>query len=179
MLFSPLNKLEFQIDGILRRVLDKQLYSPKRDDVVRLFKLTIWAERYSVSLEYILGRLVPHYEKLAQRHYVRRNAGASKGLGVSVAVLTGPAAEEKLREFIVRDFPDDEHIASAREEAKETCLGIMDKHQLTGRPRSILRYETVSDFIEAYAGGIDRNRKSTSRLEKKMSKQPWRGNPWR
>lgn len=178
MLFSPLTRLEFEVDAILRKRLDKQLYQPKRDDSLRLQRLKVWSMRYSVSLEYILTKLIPHFEKLAQRHYIRRSAGQSKGIGVSIAVLTGPAAEEKLKEFIQKDFPSNENVAIWRENEQERCLAILDEIEY-GRPKPILHFKSVSDFVKAYSNGIDRKRRKGRKLDNKLGKQPWRGNPWK
>ena len=179
MLFSPLSKLELEIDAILRTKLDKNLFSVKRDDLLRLTRLVVWSERYSVSLDYIIEKLVPHFEKMSQRHYVRRRAGPSKGLGVSIAVLTGQVAEEKLREFIAKDFPDDENIASTREDLKSACLRKLDMSEFSGKPRGVLQHRTVNEYVDNYIAGITRKRRSSAKLERELGRQPWRGNPFR
>jgi hypothetical protein len=178
VLFSALHHVQTEIDEILRRSLGKRLFTVKRDDQLRLIKLKMWSTRHSVPLEYIIEKLVPHFEKLAQRNYVKKYAGASKGLGVPISVLTGPAAEEKLIEFIAKEFTEDEHIHATREAAKAECLDKLGLSENTGRVRPVLNFPSVDEYMKSYTSGIERKRRSGARIERKLAKQPYRGNPW-
>lgn len=164
------------VDRILRQSFSKQLYNPKHEDQVRLLKLRMWEQKYRVSLKYILDTLVPHYEKLGKRKTGRAN---SKGLGTTIAILTGPAAEEYLCERIAKDFPDNENVIDWKEKERQRCLALLDKEELIGRPRKILSYPTLSEYMKVYRKKVEKARRSTSKRETKLAKQPWRNNPWR
>jgi hypothetical protein len=176
-LTTPTSSLCAEIDSILKRYFGKNLYYPNEQNASRLLKLRVWSLRYKVDLIYILQKLLPYLEKVASKHYLRK--GSSRGLGVSIPVLTGPAAEEYLKKCIAQDFPDAENILAWKESEKERCIDLMEKDEVMGKPRPILHYEKVSDFVDSYSRRIRQTRKSSDRLDKKMSKIPYRGNPWR
>lgn len=173
---TPVTEVCAEIEKILHKDFGKTLYFPNRQNAARLLKLKVWSIRYSVSIRYILSKLVPYFEHIASRHYLRKD---SKGLGVSIPVLTGKAAEEKLKEFIAKEFHDSENVLDWKESERERCIRLMEKEEVMGRPRPILQYRNVNDFVDAYSSKIDIKRKEADRLAKKMAKQPWRGNPWR
>src|ERR1700744_5083717 len=99
-------KFAAEIDTVLRTNFGKQLYYPKQDDQYRLLRLKMWCERYKVSLPYILGVLIPHFEFLANKHRGRAKGSVSKGIGTTIANLTGQASEKLLVERIAKDYPD-------------------------------------------------------------------------
>lgn len=170
------------VDSILRKSFGKQLFYPKEDDQIRLLRLKMWSERYSVSVDYILGRLVPYFEKLAVKHSRKPREKMSKGIGTTIAVLTGPAAEAYLKDCIGKEFPDGEHIIAWKQNKREECLAKMDEDEgeVTQRkPKSILQYPTLAAFRRAYEARITHKRKTEGKLEKKLARQPWRGNPFR
>ena len=51
-----------EVEDVLRKCFDKQLFRPKEDDQIRLLRLRVWSERHKVSIEYILRVLVHHAE---------------------------------------------------------------------------------------------------------------------
>lgn len=175
LLSSALDKIRFEFEDSVRNDFGKKMYRIKPDDSMRLLKLRVWSVRYKVSVRYILLKLVPHFERFARAY--RRNS--SDGLGVTIAVLTGNAAEEKLRECIAKDFPDGENTVAWKEAAKARCIAIMDKDEIMGRPKPFLHHKTIDAFMDSYKTRISQMQREQEKLDKKMSKQPWRDNPWR
>jgi hypothetical protein len=99
-------------------------------------------------------------------------------LGFPIATLTGIAAEEKLIEFINKDFPDEENVAAMREELKAECLDKLGEADNTGRIRPVLNFKSVDEYVKSYSSGIERKRKYSAALERKLAKQPYRRNPF-
>ncbi|MGI4811790.1 MAG: hypothetical protein ACRYGG_00390 [Janthinobacterium lividum] len=169
-----------EVDSILKKSFDKQLFSVKEDDKVRLLKLKMWSVRYKVSIKYILEKLIPHFEKYGNKS--RGKAGTSKGLGTTIPILTGPSAEALLVENIKRDYPDNENVLSWRQRTQLEFIGLVqvDEDELvTKQPKGILQYNSVSDYRKAYEARIQRTRKTEEKIVKSISRQPFRNNPWR
>jgi hypothetical protein len=176
LLSSALDQIRFEVDSIIRQEFGTQLFQLTPDNAMRLLKLRVWSVRYKVSVRYILVRLVPHYKKFAQNFRRRYN---EKGLGITIAVLTGRMAEEKLREFIAKDFADGENTITWKEDEKQRCLNIINQDELVGRPKPFLHYRSVKAFVAAYEKRVRIMNRDFIRIEKTMALQPWRGNPWR
>jgi hypothetical protein len=175
---SILNELEKEIDTILRKNFDKRLYYPKREDSIRLLKLRVWENRYKVTLEYILGVLIPHFAKMSERF--RRKV--SSGIGTTIPILTGQAAEEFLKLRISKDFPNNENVLDWKERYKTICLKKIKESEGTipsRKSRGVLQFKSVNAFLKAYEAKIEAARKEDRIAEKSLAKQPWRGNPWR
>lgn len=176
LLSSSLDQIRYEVDSIIRKEFGTQLFQLTPDNAMRLLKLRVWSVRYKVSVRYILLRLVPYYKKFAQNFRRRYN---EKGLGITIAVLTGRSAEQKLREFILKDFPDGENLVDWKEDAKQRCLDIVNRDELVGRPKPFLQYKSIKAFIVSYEKRIATMNSDLSRSEKQLAKQPWRGNPFR
>lgn len=176
ILASAFDQIRFEVDAIVRKEFEAQIFALKSDDAIRLLKLRVWSERYKVSVHYIVCRLIPYYRKMA--HNFRRRPD-SKGIGVTIAVLTGKAAEEKLREFIAKDFPDGENVADWKESERARCIALADPEALVGKPKPFLHYTSIKSFLDSYTSRIGSLQREQTKLDKKMAKQPWRGNPWR
>jgi uncharacterized SAM-dependent methyltransferase len=171
-----------EVDSILRRDFSKQLFYPKEVDQIRLLKLKMWSERYSVSIAYILSKLIPYFAKLSAKHSRRPQERVSKGIGTTISVLTGQAAEAFLQQAIEKEFPDGEHIIAWKETKRAECLLLIEKDEgdITSRkPKSILQYPTLASFRRAYEKRITNNRRVADKLVRQLSRQPWRGNPFR
>lgn len=142
----------------------------------KLYRLWIWKQRYKVTLEYILGVLVPYFTKGVEK----RTGKKSKGLGISIPVLCGDVAEEILQERIARDFPDGEHLSHYREEEKERISAIITPpSDFPTRVRKSLQFASLDDEASAYKKSINRSVRKSSNIDRKMKKIPFRGNPWR
>lgn len=176
LLSSALDQIRFEVEGIIAKEFGAQLFRMKNDDAIRLLRLRVWSVRYKVSVAYIIKRLVPHYKKYASNFRRRYN---DKGIGVTIAVLTGRMAEEKLREFISKDFPDGENTIEWKEDEKNRCLALLNGDEVVGRPKPFLHYRSVKLFITAYESRVQKMNRDLTKIEKKMSKQPWRGNPFK
>lgn len=176
LLSSALDQIRYEVDSILRKEFGTQLFQMKSDDAIRLLRLRVWSTRYKVSVCYILKRLIPHFKKYASNFRRRYN---DKGIGVTIAVLTGKVAEQKLKEFIARDFVDGENITDWKEQEKARCLSLINGDEVVGRPKPFLHYKSIKQFIESYERRVTSMSKDLTRIEKKLSKQPYRGNPFR
>lgn len=170
-----------EIDTLLKKQFNKQLYFPKADDQYRLLTLKVWSEKYKVSIAYILSVLLPYFEKLSHKHSMRPRLKTSRGLGVSIPVLVGNAAEEKLLEYISKDYPDGEHLLAWKESRKTECLSKIaeDEGHRKKKPKGLLQYPSVAAYRKAYMARIADARDSQQKQIKELSKQPWRGNPFR
>lgn len=168
-----------EVDKTLRQLFGKQLFFPKEVDKARLLKLKMWSDRYKVSLSYILGKLVPRFEKMASKHARSPRVKVSKGIGTTIAVLTGQAAEEFLKDCIAKDYPDQENVLAWKEDKREETLRLLDGEELVVRPRKILSFKSVAAYTDAYRQKMEKQRQSTAKREAQLSKQPYRGNPWR
>lgn len=169
------------IDSLLRKQFNKQLFYPKQDDQYRLLKLRVWSERHKVSIGYILSVLVPHYEKMAYKHSNKPREKVSKGIGTTISVLTGPSAEAYLVEQMAKDFPDSENVVSWKEDKKHECLRKLaaEDEVSSKKPKTILQYTSIAAYRKAYIQRITNSRNTEEKVIKQLSKQPWRGNPFR
>ena len=179
VLITEVNANVLEVDNILRTKFNKQLFYPKQEDQLRLLRLRLWSERYCVSIEYLLDKLIPHFEKIAMRH--RGKAFKSKGIGTTISVLTGPAAEEFIIQQVGKDFPNNENKSAAKQEARDRILLEMRKAEGIdiGKPKSILQFKTVTAYNRYYRTRITAQQKLDSKIEKLLMSQPWRGNPFR
>jgi hypothetical protein len=172
-----------QIDSLLRKQFGKQLFYPKQDDQCRLLKLKVWSERYKVSIGYILSVLIPYFEKLSYKHARRPREKVSKGIGTTIPVLTGTAAEEYLASQIIKEFPDSENVVAWKEDRQQECFRLIEQEESEGirikKPKGVLQYKTLAAYRIAYVERMKRRRDTEDRLVKQLAKQPYRGNPFR
>jgi len=178
---SFLSDFVADVDSILRKQFNKQLFYPKKDDQYRLLKLRVWSERHKVSIAYILSVLIPHFERIAYKHSRRPREKVSKGIGTTIPILTGSTAESFLVEQILKDFPDNENVISWREEKRDECLRKISQEDdvATRKPKSVLDYTSLAAFRKAYIARIHNTQSTEEKLAKQIAKQPWRDNPWR
>jgi hypothetical protein len=152
----------------------RKVWRINETDSLRLIKLLVWSERYSVSLEYILATILPILTKAVERRTGRK----SKGLGTTISVLTGEVAKDILLEKIRKDFPGQEHVHQLREQRRNEMVERLDE-ELNGRPKNPLMYRTATEFTKAYIASIARKRKEREEIEEKIASMPFRGNPFR
>lgn len=156
------------------RTINKKLWRVSELDGLRLCKLLGWAEQYSVSVPYILNAILPVLAKSVERRTLKK----SKGLGTTIAVLTGDVAKSILLERISKDFPAGENVYSVREDRKNEILTQLDE-DANGRPKNPLQYRHAHTFTEAYKATIKRKRLEREEWEDKIAVMPYRGNPFR
>lgn len=154
--------------------MGKKLWRVSEMDGLRLTRLLAWGERYSVSVEYILRAVLPVLSKAVER----RTGKKSKGLGTSIAVLTGQVSREILQEKIAKDFKGGENINSTVNERQNAMINILDD-ELNGKPKNPLTFKTSEGYVNAYTQSIKRKRKDREKLEDQIAKQPFRNNPFR
>jgi hypothetical protein len=135
----------------------------------------VWSERYSVSIEYIIGAVLSILAKAAERRTGKRTKAS---LGISISALTGPVAKQILEERIAKDFPGGENVHSAMEDSRNAMLEILDGN-MHGKPKNPLDYSKSDDFSAAYKATIQRKRKEREKLEDQVTAMPFRGNPFR
>ena len=180
LIATEVSKVVGDVDELLKKNFNKQLFYPKQDDQIRLLRLKVWSERYEVTLYYILSKLIPRFEAIAKKHSGR--AGKSKGLGTTISILTGPAAEEYLVACIAKEFLDDEHKTTWRQDRQQECIRLVTADEddtPTRPPKRVIDFPTISAFRMAYEKRIKRNRREEDKLIRQLSKQPWRSNPFR
>lgn len=152
----------------------KHLWQVSDMDSLKLRRLLVWSERYSVSLAYILDTILP----VLSRAIERRTGKRSKGLGVSIPVLTGDVAKSILLERITKDFPSGENVTDEFERRRNEILFILDSES-NGRPKPPLFYKTSRDYSQAYLKTIHRKKREREKLEEKVAAMPYRRNPFR
>jgi hypothetical protein len=90
----------------------------------------------------------------------------------------GSSAFANLREHLERDFPDGSNLEAFKEEEKERIADLLDA-ELPRKNRSVLQFSTMNKFVNAYTRQTELRRRGVARLQRKMAKMAWRGNPWR
>jgi len=157
------------------RPMGKRLWRTSETDGLRLTRLLVWAERYNVSLTYVLETILPVLSKAIERRTGRRQ---KSGLGCTIPVLTGEVAKSILLERIAKDFPGGENVNTRIEERKQEMLLKIDEDIEGGKPKSPLAYESAQNATSAYKKGIKRRRRRRTKLEEQIAAMPFRGNPF-
>ena len=175
---SVLFSIKNEINAALRNLYpDKQIWNITLQDQLRLVKLKVWSERYSLPVTYILLKLLEyHWSRLPKPQ--RDKAKASKGLGIRIATLIGSVSERHLKDCIFQDFPDGDHLVVFKEAERDRIVDLLEE-ELPSRPKGVLWHKTISNFIESYTRNLQSTQKTDSSYAKKLSKIPYRGNPWR
>ena len=174
-IFSETTDIVIQVNNTLMKLYGKKLWRVNETDALRLLRLRVWQERYSISLEFILGLLVDVFSKS-----IRMRSGKKlRGIGVSIPVLTGDVAEEILQEKLRKEFPGREHYYDYLEEHKRSIENLIDPMVVIGKPRSVLTYKNVSSQVAAYKDKIVQARDRVTKAKRLLSKMPFRDNPYR
>lgn len=175
-LFIVTSKLCTEINTALQNTLGKSLWNVSETNRLKLYNLWIWSERHKVSLDYILSVLVPYFSRGVERRTGRR----SKGLGVSIPVLTGTVAEEILQKAITKDFADGDNIVLAREEAKDKIISMLEPiPEFRMKIKKSIQYKSIMEEAKAYETSITKSVKKDNKIAKKFRKIPYRNNPFR
>lgn len=153
--------------------MGRELYFVSKLDGYRLLILATWAEKYKVSIDYILRLLVPIWAKKFQRH-----KNSSRGLGARVATVVGQKSEQILIAQTAKDFPAGENVDDWRWQRRKELLGL-DQRGFS-RPITIISSEHLRDSVLSYRQRIERR---STMLDKAVSnskrrRRVYRGNPW-
>lgn len=112
---------------------------------LQILNLKVWCNRYCVSLSFILETLLENFKYLRKHdNYVC--------LGVGATTISGGLAKRKLKEAIIKTFPNGENYRTANQ-------------PMPSLPLLTLEYETTREFLERY-------RKIMSSRQRETFKQP-------
>lgn len=147
---------------------------------LRLLKLNTWSLLYRLSVQEILSILIPILRKKAKSRKTR-------GLGISVAMLTSVGAERILEEEIEARYPGGEHIGVWRERQREIELLREEQEELDGitvrqvQLKTVLDYDTPEAWVKCYRAGLEdrRNKYQAAVSSSERRKKAYRWSPWR
>ena len=174
-LFAVTVRIASEVSEALLRATGKTIWKISESDRHKLYRLWMWSQRYSVSLDYILSVLVPYFSKGVEK----RTGKKSKGLGVSIATLVGDVAEDVLQKAIAKDNPDSDHLGMYREEQRDKVLALLKKDSIPVRIKSTLQYNRLKESTDSIINSIQRESKRQIKIAYKLRKIPYRGNPFR
>ena len=180
-LWREANAIGRQIDRWIERHDSQRSYTVAAGlDQARLLRLRTWELRYHVRIPEILDLIVP-----SLRHQMSRPPRPGS-LGVSVRALVGHAAEDMLKDAILRRYPAGEQqgIWRTREQDKQVALEYKEECDGLGQQRKPvagpMAFETVAQFAQQYQVQLGRrladHRKAASEVWRK--RKHYRGNPW-
>jgi hypothetical protein len=144
-------------------------------DKLRLLRLRVWSMRYKISIPEILDLIVKPLRKKVR--------GRARGLGLSIATLTGAVAEEILEDRIVERYPDGANISAWKETERDRQLLAEWLEETDGMPVhdsviTLLEVGDVEDYTKAYATRIAAARKRNESELWRRRRKRYRGNPW-
>lgn len=160
---------------------DVPLHLSKADQL-RLLKYRTWMFRYYLPVQEILDLTIPILRQQIRRKYVKRKY--VRGLGVSVAALTGAGAERILQEQIRKTYPDSEHITIWRERERDRQLAVERAESLGGMPETdrglrLSDCATPEIFMARYERRLQRLRLEAAEADNpQRRKRQYRFNPW-
>lgn len=144
-------------------------------DLIRLFKLKVWSEKYRLSLTELFSILVPVCMRLKVMRHRQR---------LPVVLLTGSLAKKLLAKAIKSRYPHGENLLLWQEQERERQLLVERERdfegvQLRDDTPKLLECESVEEFLTKYDRSI---KKEKSALDKALT-QTWRlkryrNNPW-
>ena len=145
---------------------------------VRLVVLKTWAERYQVSLHYVVDTLIIVFGRSVAR---QRKRGF--GLPITVRALVSRGSEEVLQTCLREEFPGNQREDLWRQQAQERIVKqrINEEEGSEGLWRQMVDFDTMKEFREYYARRIERLRKREAEVRAEIYKsgRPYRGSPWR
>jgi hypothetical protein len=158
------------VEKILKSI-GRKYYQLRPVDELRLLTLAVWAERYKVSLEFVVTTLVTFWSKVVR-------AKARGGIGVKIWTLVGKKSHEVLLEEIARQYPNKENEDEWRWKKR--------LQQVEANPRGLVRVATVldtdnvADFCKIYSKRMTRRGRLIDRATSSVLKRrrAYRGNPW-
>jgi hypothetical protein len=171
MTISELNlrmmALTQRVERAVKSQFDVKWWKPSKEDELRLLRLEQWEQKYKVSMEWMLGVLVPVW----LNKFGKFKKGQS--LGVSISTLVGQASERILRIELDKLYPEREHIQiwRAREQQRQW---LQVEEDLWGRED----WTVPKEMVRRYRRKMGRARERLRRFSQSQ-KRPYRGNPWK
>lgn len=176
--------IKVELDAILRRDFERNLYGLKPQDELRLLVLSQWQDKYHVSLSYILEAVLPYWHKKLGRWSKRKS-----GLGCKVIHLVGKESERLLKQEIAKDFPDKENITewqwTRRKEIVELRREEEDDSEELGFKQAAVRkgpldYPDLESYVAAYKKRVEGHRAGLDKevRNKRNRRRKYRMNPW-
>lgn len=145
-------------------------------DRLRLLVLRSWTVRYSVSLDYILRKVLPFWEAFVQRRSKRMK---SRGLNVQVSTLVGKKSEEILIQNIEKDFPNGiNRILRKQEDTERIFSKLLSQESNDGIKVKQPRISTLEKYVRHYKYSMKQDSKRRDRIEAEFQKRPYRTNPF-
>jgi hypothetical protein len=145
-----------------------QLHLPE-EQRYRLLVLRTWVLRYRVSLDFILETLLSYYQRVIRRY------GSSHGIGLSLPTLCGHRSQEILEVAILAAFPNNENEDQWRAEKRHQLLSEISFPPNDDSATAALLEDSLVDYVSRMAAvRLKRDRES-----RRLSRRPWRWNPWR
>ena len=171
MLKDTAHNWSMVVEAALKKEHGKNLrakhLTPK--DRYRLLSLRTWMLKYKLSLEEILGVLVPIWSG-----YIKsRKVVSAESLGFMVSTLCGDKSQEILERHIKKTYPHDEHIATWRQEKQETFM----------RKRKILEFYqagSLKTYVDQYHKDALEERAYVTKFitSRKRTRRRWLDSPW-
>lgn len=150
-------------------VIRKDVYfAPTERDAFRLLNWKVWTLRYHVSLPFILNTLLPVFQRFRKKQSFARK----KTLGVTVAALTGPRAQQILEQAVLREFPNGENELMERSNLQMRMLGFPTANTASHQNGEL-------QYLRDYAAESQKRRRAWADAQRLYRRRPWRGNPWR
>lgn len=113
----------------------------------------------------------------------KRFANRKDGLGCKLATLLGKKSEVMLKDAIVREFPNDEHLTLWNQEQQESIMAAEedeDADEFTSKPKTLLQFDTPEQYVKYYRRRVTSKRRDLQKLweDPKRKLRQWRGNPF-
>ena len=169
-----------EVETQLRENFGRRLYWIGKDDERRLLTLSIWADKYHVTVGWILGILIPYY----QERFKQRRKSDRKGLPVRITTLCGKHAEYLIKQRLEKDFPNQENIELYRQQQRQIILLERDERlngvdEFQQRTRKLTDFEWPSRYVRYYRTKMEAQRKVlVAATTSKKNRKPYRGNPF-
>lgn len=173
------------LEDVLYNDFGRRLYRLKPEDEWRLLVLFNWREQYSVSISWMLKRLLEIWPRKFSKYKTNIT------IGCSVPVLVGQKSEEIVRELIDKEFRSQENAVEARAryrhriEKRIAVLAGKKQVEKSVQYRSVLDAPSPDEFFRFYGRELRRWKRSESLTDEgsqqlvMLKRMPWRENPYR
>lgn len=170
------NNFMLLVQSILKKIRKEEvrLWLSQKDKY-KLLKLRVWAEKYFISIEYILQTLLPFWESFVQRRSKRMKRS---GLNVRVSTLTGKKSEEILLEKVKKDFPDNLNKVVFKAKDRERLFQLSLGKDMKVKTKNLFDYTNPKKYVAVYRKAMKSEYKEREAFELEMKKRPYRGNPF-
>jgi hypothetical protein len=164
ILSTTAGKFQHEVKAALESVLQRKLwFNPPLQDQYRLLTLKVWVSRYHISLKEIFKVLLHAYAK-------RVASSRGGGLGISLRTLTGKKSKQIIEDHILRTYPSGENTIAWKSQEALRWLNISEEQEDIQDP-----FQYASVYLER----IRRQRLASKNIIKKLSRRPFRNNPYR